>query len=131
MELENSQMIYDAITMMWIGLLMATENRGRFRSKGKIPRGPVVYRYPNKKTGKIDYVGETVNGRERTQRHKAQGRPFANPNTHKKQWKPMDGRSTSRTRRKVERNQIKKHNPKYNKNAGGGGRNAGRRRRRR
>ena len=126
----NSQMIYAIMTIVG-GLLMATENRGRFRSKGNIPRGPVVYRYPNKKTGKIDYVGETVNGRERTQRHKAQGRPFANPKTHQKQWKPMDGRSTSRTRRKVERNQIKKHNPKYNQNAGGGGRNAGRRRRRR
>jgi len=127
MELENSQMIY-AITMMWIGLLMATENRGRFRSKGKIPQGPGVYRFINKKTGKNAYTGEGVNMRTRTQAHRRQGRPFANPKTHEKQWKPMDGRSTSRTRRKVERNQIKKHNPKYNKNAGGGGRNAGRRR---
>ena len=123
----NPHIAYAIMTIVG-GLLMATENRGRFRSKGKIPRGPVVYRYKNKKTGKIPYVGETVNGRERTQRHRSQGRPFANPKTHEKQWKPMDGRSTSRTRRKVERNQIKKHNPKYNKNAGGGGRNAGRRR---
>jgi len=126
--MEISPHIAYAIMTIVGGLLMATENRGRFRSKGKIPRGPVVYRYKNKKTGKIPYVGETVNGRDRTQRHTAQRRPFADPKIYEKQWKPMDGRSTSRTRRVVERNQIKKHNPKYNQNAGGGGRIAGRRR---
>ena len=129
--MEISPHIAYAIMTIVGGLLMATENRGRFRSKGKISRGPVVYRYKKKKTGKIGYVGETVNGRERTQRHRTQKRPFANPTNYEMQWKKMDGRSTSRTRRKVERKQIEKHDPPYNKNAGGGGRNAGRRRKRR
>ncbi len=118
------------LTMMTVGsLLMASKNRGRYRSRGKIPRGPVVYRYKNKKTGANDYTGESANGRQRTQVHARNNRPFANRKTHQLQWKPMDGRSTSRTRREVERKQIAKHNPKYNRTGGGEGRIAGRRRR--
>tara|TARA_Y100000814_G_scaffold168157_1_gene122889 strand:+ start:173 stop:445 length:273 start_codon:yes stop_codon:yes gene_type:complete len=88
-----------------------------------------VYRYKNKKTGAIDYVGDSYDMRERTNVHKRQERPFANPETHTPQWKEMDGRSTSNTRRKVERSQIEKHNPEYNKSRGGEGRKANRRRR--
>ncbi len=110
---------------------MAKGNRGRYRSKGRPPRDAQgVYRSKEKKTGIIDYVGEG-NIRDRTNAHKRQRRPFANPKTHEWQWKQMDGRTTTRTRRKVERSQIKKHNPKYNQNRGGGGRHANRRRRNR
>ena len=109
---------------------MANGNRGRYRSKGRPPRGvPGVYRYQKRKTGRQEYVGETNDLRRRANEHKRDGRPFANPETHVMQWKPMDGRTTTNTRRKVERSQIEKHNPKYCQNAGGGGRIANRRRR--
>ena len=85
---------------------MAKGNRGRYRSRGRPPNRPGVYRYKNKKTGAIDYVGDSYDMRERTNVHKRQERPFANPETHTPQWKEMDGRSTSNTRRKVERSQI-------------------------
>ena len=108
---------------------MANGNRGRYRSRGRPPNRPGVYRYQNKQTGGIDYVGDSVDMRSRTNKHKNQGKPFANPKTHTPQWKEMDGRSTSNTRRKVERSQIEKHNPEYNKSRGGEGRKANRRRR--
>ena len=104
--------------------MAAKGNRGRYRCKGRPPNGPGVYRHKNKRTGTIDRVGEGSNIRSRLNDHKRKGRPFANTKTHQPQWKSMDGRSTSRTRRKVESKQIRKHKPKYAKRAGGGGRPA-------
>ena len=73
------------------------------------------------------YVGETSNLRKRINRHRADGRPFANIRTTTIFWISMDNRSTSISRRKIERRLIKQHKPKFNRNSGGGGRIARRR----
>jgi len=99
--------------------------RLRFRSKGKIPEGPGIYLFKNNKNGMKLYLGETATLRTRTNRHRAEGRPFANRNTTIF-WIPLD-RSTSTSRRKIERRLIKQHKPKFNRNSGGGGRIARRR----
>jgi predicted GIY-YIG superfamily endonuclease len=77
------------------------------------------------------YVGETANLRVRINRHRAEGRPFANIRTTTIFWIPLDNRSTSTSRRKIERKLIRQHKPKFNKNSGGGGRIARRRSRER
>ena len=101
----------------------------RFRSSGNPPECPGVYMSKNKRNGMVNYVGESVNIGHRIKRHIQEGRPFANPKTMEFYWIPMDNRSTSISRRKIEKGLIKKHDPKYNENAGGGGRIADRRRR--
>ena len=106
------------------------KSMARFRSKGNLPECPGVYMSKNRRKGTVTYIGESVNIRVRINKHRAQCRPFANLKTMEFYWKPMDNRSTSISRRKIEKALIKKHNPKYNQNAGGGGRIAGYRRRR-
>lgn len=101
----------------------------RFRSAGNPPECPGVYMSKNKRNGMVTYVGESVNLRHRINRHILEGRPFANPKTMEFYWKPMDNRTTSISRRKIEKDLITKHDPKYNQNAGGGGRIADRKRR--
>ena len=78
--------------------------------------------------GMVLYVGESANLKVRINRHRAEGRPFANLRTTNIFWIPTDNRSTSTSRRRIERKLIKQHKPKYNRNAGGGGRIARRRR---
>ena len=76
--------------------------------------------------GMVLYVGESANLKVRINRHRAEGRPFANRNTTIF-WIPLDNRSTSASRRRIERRLIKQHKPKFNRNSGGGGRIARRR----
>jgi len=100
-----------------------------FRSAGNPPKCPGVYMAKDMRNGMIMYVGESVNIRDRINRHILEDRPFANLKNMKFYWKQMDNRSTSISRRKIERGLITKHEPKYNQNTGGGGRIADRRRR--
>jgi len=105
---------------------LGMSRRLRFRSRGKIPSGPGIYLFKNNRNGMILYVGETATLRARTNRHRAEGRPFAKRNTTIF-WIPLDNRSTSTSRRKIETRLIKQHKPKFNRNSGGGGRIARRR----
>ena len=101
--------------------------RLRFRSKGQIPPGPGIYLFRNMRDDMILYVGESGNLRRRINRHRAERRPFANIRTATIFWIPLDNRSTSTSRRRIEKKLINQHNPKYNQNIGGGGRIASRR----
>lgn len=93
--------------------------RLRLKSKGQIPPGPGIYLFKNMRNGMILYVGETATLRTRINRHRAERRPFAKWTVF---WIPFDYRSTSISRRRIERKLIKQHKPKYNQNCGGGGR---------
>lgn len=87
------------------------------------PDAPGEYRWINKKTGKNDYMGETVSLRNRHAQHIRSAKAVSN-DTHYFEWKQADGRSTSRTRRIHESEKIETHNPTLNLRAGGGGRKA-------
>lgn len=88
-----------------------------------IPDKPGVYRFRNRETGEIDYVGETNDVWRRVREHTGSGK--LDPDKHDIEWKRADGRSTSITRREVEKEWITRHSPSGNRNSGGGGRTAG------
>ena len=91
-------------------------------STQKPPNAPGEYRWINKETNEIDYVGETNNLARRKSEHNRSDR--FSTDTHDFAWKEADGRSTSKTRRDHEREKIDKHNPSENQRRGGGGRPA-------
>ena len=94
--------------------------RGR-PSMQKPPQRPGEYRWRNKKTGEIEYVGETNNlARRKTQHIKSDKQVLED--THQFEWKKADENSTSVTRREHERQKIEQHKPTLNQRAGGGGR---------
>lgn len=93
-------------------------------SKQTPPHAPGEYRWRDKESGQIDYVGETSDLSRRKQQHERSSRPVSSQ-THDFEWKTADGRSTSRTRRDHERMTIEKHQPPLNQRGGGGGRKAG------
>ena len=99
---------------------MSTYKPGR-PSTQKPPKAPGEYRWINKNTGNIDYIGETVNLHKRKLQHELSPKPVSSE-THNFAWKKADGRSTSNTRREHEREKIDKHNPTLNERSGGGGR---------
>ena len=103
---------------------MGIYRRGR-PSRQAPPNGPGTYRFICKLTGKVDYIGEAVNIARRIVQHLRSAKPVS-LGTHYVEWKPADGRSTSKTRRKHERAKIDKHKPRLNKRGGGGGRRASR-----
>lgn len=78
-----------------------------------------LYRLRNRETGKVDYVGESNDVCRRAIEHARSGK--WNLETHDLEWKEADSRSTSRTRRVVEREWIARHLPALNGNLGGGG----------
>lgn len=82
---------------------------------------PGEYRWRNKKTGKIDYIGETINLKRRKSEHERSEKKISSK-THDFEWKVADGRSTSNSRRKHERKKIEQHNPQHNERLGGAGR---------
>lgn len=89
------------------------------------PDGPGLYRFRNKLTSVIDYIGETADLRGRKTQHLRSDLPVS-PDTHDFEWKSADGRSTSATRRAHEKMQIDRHLPPLNRRRGGGGRRSGR-----
>ena len=102
--------------------LMGIFKRGR-PSRQTPPRSPGLYRWVDKGTEHIDYVGETNDLRRRHYEHVRSSSPFSGE-SHHFEWKRADGRSTSRTRRQIEKEKIAKHHPPLNSNSGGGGRRA-------
>lgn len=60
---------------------------GRYR-RGDPPAAPGLYRFVNKHTGSVDYVGDAKNLRRRYQEHKRKGK--FDPDTHHFDWKKQD-----------------------------------------
>ena len=80
---------------------------------------PGVYRITNKKTDKVEYIGETNNLARRKREHRQTG----NLNPKKERFEHQASpNSTTDQRRAQERAQIKRHNPPRNQRRGGGGR---------
>ena len=98
---------------------------GRYKKTGPggMPSAPGAYRARSKKTGKIVYHGEATDLRDRDQRHARAKSPHKRGN-YETEYKVADGRSTSNTRRKHEKEKIRQHRPKFNRRDGGGGRKA-------
>ena len=101
---------------------MGIFRRGR-PSRQAPPHKPGLYRFRNRNTGEIDYIGETGNLARRIADHLRSSKPLSRA-THHAEWQAADGRSTSRTRRAHERVKIDQHKPRQNKRGGGGGRRA-------
>ena len=106
------------------GIAMSIFRRGR-PSRQKPPNRPGIYRFRNKLTGEVDYIGEAVDIARRIVTHIRSPKPVSR-DTHYVEWQTADRRSTSRTRREHERVKINKHKPLLNKRGGGGGRRANR-----
>lgn len=108
---------------------MGTTKRGRPKKfdpstaqGSRPPSSPAVYRIVDRETGKVEYAGDTNNAVRRAIEHARSGK--LDPGKHDFEWKDADGRSTSDTRREVERKWIEKHQPPLNLRSGGGGRKA-------
>ena len=86
------------------------------------PSSPALYRLVDRNTGKVQYAGDTNNAIRRAIEHARSGK--LDPEKHDFEWKDVDGRSTSATRREIESKWIEKHKPPLNVRAGGGGRTA-------
>ena len=106
------------------GIAMSIFRRGR-PSRQAPPNRPGIYRFRNKLTGEVDYIGEAADIARRIVIHIRSPKPVS-LDTHYVEWKAADRRSTSRTRREHERVKINKHKPRLNKRGGGGGRKASR-----
>ena len=104
---------------------MGIFKRGR-PSRQEPPIRPGIYRFKNKDTGDIDYIGESVDLKGRISNHFRSKEMPVSPETHHAEWQIADGRSTSRTRRAHETSKIEQHQPPLNRRRGGGGRRAGR-----
>ena len=91
----------------------------------KPPAKPGEYRIRDG-SGTIAYIGETNNLARRTGEHIRSGKlAVGNGSTSTIEYKVADGRSTSNTRRKHEKEKIAQHKPALNKSKGGEGRSAG------
>lgn len=103
---------------------MGIFKRGR-PSKKSPPEKPGIYRWRNRETGDIDYIGETSNLKDRKWYHEYSDKPVSDE-THDYEWQVADGRSTSKTRRKIEDKKIEQHGTRTRENnrRGGGGRHA-------
>ena len=101
--------------------------RGRMKktdqTKGSgctIPDSPGVYRHVNKRTGEVEYVGQTENLRVRQQQHVRSGK--LDP---EKQWVEYSEAKASATKddlRNTERQHVERHDPSGNIYRGGNGR---------
>lgn len=92
----------------------------------KPPAKPGEYRIRDT-AGSISYIGETNNLARRTGEHIRSGKlSTGETGAGTIEYKVADGRSTSNTRRKHERQKIAQHQPPLNKSKGGEGRPAGR-----
>ena len=85
------------------------------------PESAGEYRFVNKGTKKIDYLGETNNLKRRIREHERSSKPVSRE-THYVEWKKADGRFSVDKRREHERDKINQKNPLLNLRSGGGGR---------
>lgn len=104
---------------------------GRMRQtdtiKGKdcpLPAEPGIYRHVNKKSGEVDYVGQTDNIRKRQQEHAREGK--LNPVEQRIAWAQARSNATRESLLKTEKDHISRHNPSGNTYKGGNGRRGGR-----
>ena len=104
---------------------MSIFKRGR-PSRQDPPDRPGLYRFIDKITGEIDYIGESGDLRSRRGQHFRSDDLLVSSDSHHFEWKAADGRSTSRTRRELEKRQIDRHQPRLNRRQGGGGRRSAR-----
>ena len=84
---------------------MGIFRRGRL-SRQDPPNRLGIYRFRNKLTGEVDYIGEAVNIARRIVVHLRSSKPVS-LDTHYVEWKPADGISTSRTGQEHERDKIR------------------------
>ena len=98
---------------------MSDFKRGR-PSRQDPPHKPGLYRFKNKETGEIDYIGESVDLKRRTSQHLRYG--DVSRDTHHVEWQAAEDGSTSETRREHEKLKIDQHSPRMNQRRGGGGR---------
>ncbi len=96
-------------------------------SKGEPPHAPGEYRWRNKQSGEIEYIGESADLMRRKRQHEKSSAPWSRE-THDFEWKPADRRFGQQARRNHEKAKIAQHTPKGNKNIGGGGRIAAKKR---
>jgi excinuclease UvrABC nuclease subunit len=83
-----------------------------------LPSEPGLYRHINKKTKKVDYIGQTNNIRRRNQEHRNQGLL----NDVIIAWAAAKDDSSRDDLCNTEKKHIKKHRPTRNKYKGGNGR---------
>lgn len=100
---------------------------GRMREtdkiKGKdspIPHKPGEYRHINKKTGDIEYIGQTNDLRKRQQEHERNGK--LDTSTQYVAYKEAKPNATKDDLLKTEKDHIEHHKPTGNKYKGGNGR---------
>lgn len=88
-------------------------------SRREPPNAPGIYRFRDKATGKTEYIGETVNLRKRKKQHGDSGKLRSQ---HHFEWQQADSISTSKTKRRIEKEHIRKYQPTLNRDVGGSGR---------
>jgi hypothetical protein len=101
--------------------------RGRMNEtdsvKGKnspLPQKPGIYQHINKKTGEVEYAGQTSDLRTRQQQHAREGK--LNTETQKVRFKVARDDATKDDLCKTEVDHIARHNPRGNTYKGGNGR---------
>ena len=99
---------------------MGDFKRGR-PSRQDPPHKLGLYRFRNKDTDEIDYIGESGDIKYRIGQHLRNGDVFSGE-THHVEWQAAQDGSTSLTRREHERLKIDQHKPRLNRRRGGGGR---------
>ncbi len=98
-------------------------------SDRKPDHSPGIYRIRERGRGTEPvYIGETSDLAARKGTHFGINGNYS-AKTHVFLWQRADGRSTSNSRKKIERDLIAIYRPRDNKNSGGGGRHAMRKRR--
>jgi hypothetical protein len=91
--------------------------------KGKdspLPHDPGIYRHINKKTGEIEYVGQTNDLRKRQQEHERNGK--LNTQTQYVQYGTAKKDASKDDLLRTEKDHIARHHPKGNTYEGGNGR---------
>ena len=98
-------------------------NKGRMRTAKEIsnlPSQPGIYRFVNKVTGTVDYVGQTNNIKRRIGEHKRSGN--LDSAIHNIIYGIAKADATRDALCFTEKHHIKKHRPVKNKTQGGNGR---------
>lgn len=100
---------------------------GRMRETDKIkgsdsplPKEPGMYRHVDKKTGNVDYVGQTDNLKKRQQEHARSGK--LDTSRQKVQYGTAQSGASKDALLKTEVDHIARHKPSGNKTKGGNGR---------
>jgi hypothetical protein len=93
---------------------------GRFPRDLNLPARPGVYRFRNKKSNTITYIGQTNNMRRRIAEHVSTG--TLNLWTHYVEYKEARPRTSKEALCQAEKAHIRRHRPRDNKYRGGNGR---------